>query len=272
MMETSTGEIAEAGGNSMELYIPKKRICPGHEVCFSIESTVQLLDIPEENIATLLCYLELHEERYIHVLSRAYTQCKVMSYGGPRQLKLAAQTCPPLAMAIALDLKKGISHNESTFIEFPVIDVAAAIGWDSGVVKYQLKNLEWTTVNGFKKRSTISVIYSDLGFRIRAPGDLTDDELDGTLDLLHKRVSNQEKKQLTQLQCVFDALSSVSFNSYLPCSKTDCSTEPSEKLKSIIREYFQNDCPADIVLENEVNERNQVYFLLIILIFYLFTD
>lgn len=58
--------------------------------------------------------------------------------------RLAARTCPPLAMAIALDLKKGISHDESTFIEFHVIDIASAIGWDSGVVKYHLKNLEWT--------------------------------------------------------------------------------------------------------------------------------
>lgn len=47
-------------------------------------------------------------------------------------------------MAIALDLNKGKSHETSTFIEFPVIDVASAMGWNSGVVKYQLKNLEWT--------------------------------------------------------------------------------------------------------------------------------
>lgn len=48
-------------------------------------------------------------------------------------------------MAIALDIRKGISHDTSTFIEFPVIEIASAIGWNSGVVKYQLKQLEWTT-------------------------------------------------------------------------------------------------------------------------------
>lgn len=47
-------------------------------------------------------------------------------------------------MAIALDLKKGVSHQDSTSIEFKVVDIASAIGWNSGVVKYQLKNLEWT--------------------------------------------------------------------------------------------------------------------------------
>lgn len=48
-------------------------------------------------------------------------------------------------MAIALDIRKGISHDTSTFIEFPVVEIASAIGWNSGVVKYQLKQLEWTT-------------------------------------------------------------------------------------------------------------------------------
>lgn len=48
-------------------------------------------------------------------------------------------------MAIALDLKKGVSHQDSTSIEFRVVDIASAIGWNSGVVKHQLKNLEWTT-------------------------------------------------------------------------------------------------------------------------------
>lgn len=123
----------------------ERRKCPGHECSFSVEKTVQALDIPEENIATLLCYLELHEQRYIQVLSKAYCLCKVMSYGGPNALKAAARTCAPLAMAIALDMKRGVSHNASTLIEFQVVDVASAIGWDSGIVKHQLKNLEWTT-------------------------------------------------------------------------------------------------------------------------------
>lgn len=48
-------------------------------------------------------------------------------------------------MAIALDMKNGISHENSNIIEFPVIDVASAIGWDSGIVKSHLKSLEWKT-------------------------------------------------------------------------------------------------------------------------------
>ncbi|XP_058065244.1 uncharacterized protein LOC131214918 [Anopheles bellator] len=223
------------------LPITRKRLCPGHEICFSIESTIQQLDIPEENIATFLCYLELHEQRYINALSPAYTMCKVMSYGGVRSLRQAAKECAPLAMAFALDLKRGISHVSSTVLEFPVIDVAAAIGWDSGVVKYQLKNLEWTNDKSSRKRSHLSVSFYDLGFRVRAPGDLSDEELDRALDTLYDRATRQERTQLAQLQYISDALNEVCFKTIHPVKAADCPTGPSEKLKAIIREYFVTD-------------------------------
>lgn len=210
-----------------------KRYCPSHEICFSVDETINELDIPEENISTLLCYLELHDQRYVKALGKAYIQCKVLSYGGPRALKNAALKCPPLAMAIALDIRKGISHDNSTFIEFPVIEIASAIGWNSGVVKYQLKQLEWSTgrfnlpflptfstllkkllfepfssifqikfsfsENGASRRSNISVEFSNLGFRVMAPGDLTPTELDSTLDMLYSRVKEQENNQVNQV-------------------------------------------------------------------------
>ncbi|KAJ8973798.1 hypothetical protein NQ317_002799 [Molorchus minor] len=78
------------------------------EVAFSIEQTVRALDVPEENISTLLCYLELHEKR-----SRLERQ--------PRNA--------PLAMALAMHKEK--NKDDPNVLEFPVIDVAAAMGWES---------------------------------------------------------------------------------------------------------------------------------------------
>lgn len=153
--------------------------------------------------------------------------------------RYAAQSCAPLAMAIALDLKKGISHNESSSIEFNVIEVASAIGWDSGVVKYQLKNLEWTTVSGASKRSSLSVQFKDLGFRIRSRGDLTEDELDATLNDLYSRVVLQEKSQLTQLNNVFNGLSSVAYQTFIEAQMDKSNNKRSDQLKCLIREYFQ---------------------------------
>lgn len=128
-----------------KIFIPCscKTTCPKHEVGFSIEETVRALDIPEENISTLLCYLELHENKYIQVLSPAYTWCKVISYGGPLQIRKAAKDCAPLAMALALH--KTQQGDDPNTLEFPVIDIASAMGWESGICKHKLKNLEWTT-------------------------------------------------------------------------------------------------------------------------------
>lgn len=62
-------------------------ICPGHEIGFSVEKTVEALDIPAENISTLLCYMELEPRWCMNVLSSAYIMAKVISYGGPKYLK-----------------------------------------------------------------------------------------------------------------------------------------------------------------------------------------
>lgn len=57
-----------------------------------------------------------------------------------------------MALAIAMGIKNGTFSEDDNVIEFSVIDVAAAIGWNSGVVKYQLKDLEW--VKGIFIRDT----------------------------------------------------------------------------------------------------------------------
>lgn len=66
--------------------------CPGHEVAIPIDETVRALDISEETMSTLLCYLELHPKRFVTVLSSVYTRAIVSSYAGPGALKNAAQT------------------------------------------------------------------------------------------------------------------------------------------------------------------------------------
>ncbi|XP_055914736.1 uncharacterized protein LOC129947970 isoform X2 [Eupeodes corollae] len=251
MFDTDDKPITEGFLKSSDKKQPRKRICPGHEIGISIEKTVQALDIPEENISTLLCYLELDCRWGINVLSSAYIMCKVVSYGGAKYLKHAAKDCPPLAMAIALQLKNKTFKEDSNTIEFSVIDIAAAIGWNSGVVKYQLKNLEWISQNGLPKRSPLTVSYFDLGFRVKSPGDFTLDEIDEALDSLYGRSVTQEKTQLIQLQYVFQGLSSVSYKSYIPCTTENFPEENSEKLKVIIRDYFQNDYPKDLVLDVE---------------------
>lgn len=72
---------------SRETKTVRQRICPGHEIGIPVEKTVELLDIPQENISTLLCYLELDGRWSLRTLSNAYIMCKIISYGGPTQIK-----------------------------------------------------------------------------------------------------------------------------------------------------------------------------------------
>ncbi|PSN39460.1 hypothetical protein C0J52_17707 [Blattella germanica] len=229
-----TEQIDEASGSQNKVH------CPGHEVAFSVDETVKALDLPEENISTMLCYLELHKKRWIKVMSPVYAKCKIMSYKGPKALKNAAKLCPPLAMAIALDQKRGISHDNSNKIEFPVVDIAAAIGWDSGIVKRQLKNLEWNKVNDKWRRTGITVEFFELGFRVLAPGNLNASELDEALDTLHNHVELQEQSSLQQLKTVFDSLTSVCHSDHKECME-DADPDRSENLKVMIRKYFEED-------------------------------
>ncbi|KRF98990.1 uncharacterized protein Dwil_GK27201 [Drosophila willistoni] len=229
----------------------RDHICPGHEIGFSVEQTVEALDIPAENISTLLCYMELEPRWCMNVLSSAYVMAKVISYGGAKYLKHAAKECPPLAMAIALKIKDKSFKDDSNIIEFSVTDIAAGIGWNSGVVKYQLKNLEWIQVNGYPKRSPISVSFFDLGFRLKAPGDFTETEIDNALDTLYTRSVKQEQTQLIQLQYVAHGLAAVAYNTCAHCCNADFPQDRGNQLKAIIRNYFQNDYPQDLELEIE---------------------
>ncbi|XP_046604660.1 ATP-dependent DNA helicase Q4 isoform X1 [Neodiprion virginianus] len=244
-------------------YSQVNKRCPGHEVAIPVDETVKLLDIPQEIISTLLCYLELHPKKFITSLPSVYVNAKVTSYAGPNALKAAAQSSAPLAMAIALDLQRGKSHDDSSIIEFPVVDVAAAIGWDSGVVKGHLKDLEWkTTDTGGWKRSAISVTFDTLGFRVKAPGDLSNAELDEALDALADRAMNQQRTSLCQLESIYSALTEVGVDSVRQCQElTEELTIKSDTLKTTIRSYFQSENPmenTDLTLETKLLNEDQI--------------
>lgn len=117
-------------------------VCPGHEIALPINDLIETLDLPEENIQTLMCYMEMHPNG-LKLMHHAYATCVVSCYRGPRQLCAISKKCPPLAVAIALERKKGKSFDKTNSITFPVVDIASQMGWNSRIVKQELKNLEW---------------------------------------------------------------------------------------------------------------------------------
>ena len=77
----------------------------GHEVAIPIEQSVQELDVKEECLSTLLCYMEL--QGWLELRSSVYDTCTLKCYGGARQLRALARKVPAVAAATARLREKG---------------------------------------------------------------------------------------------------------------------------------------------------------------------
>ncbi|GFY72971.1 ATP-dependent DNA helicase Q4 [Trichonephila inaurata madagascariensis] len=209
-------------------------ICPKHEVAFSINETVQELDIKQENISTLLCYLELHSKQWIEILSPTYATCTIRCYGGSKQLHAIALKNPAIATAIALDTENGKQIEMRSNLTFPIIKIASMIGWKSAQLKRDLKQLEW---NGMKRKTGVMVEFSDLAFHVLSPGNLSGEENDAILDFLHSKVLTTEKTELQNLTLLFSMFQKYSFSHYWECCD-EINLEYSEGIKASINKYF----------------------------------
>ncbi|XP_033626697.1 ATP-dependent DNA helicase Q4-like isoform X2 [Asterias rubens] len=233
------------------------RLCKGHLVAIPIESSVQDLDIKEEGISTLLCYLELHAKHWLVNLPPTYAKCTIQCYGGPSQLQQLAKSCPPVAVAIAKNQSRGKSYRHASSVEFDVVEVARCMGWDLVIVKKELRQLKWRQVLGKGwVKSGVIVEFSDLAFLVQSPGDLTDEELDEVVNLLTSKSSLQERRQLYQLQAVYSALQSISHANYMDCNDV-VDVECSNKLKMILKAYFARPLSSSLNREQDGDQQIQ---------------
>ncbi len=97
-------ETAQSHQTTPHLATPL-RGCGGHEVAFPIEDTVLSLDVKEESLETLLCYLEL--QGWLEMRNHGYDTCSVKCYGGAAQLRALARKVPAVAAATARLREKG---------------------------------------------------------------------------------------------------------------------------------------------------------------------
>lgn len=222
-----------------------RRSCSGHDVAMVIDELVNELDMREENIVTLLCYLELHPNRWIQVLQPIKSTCSMKFYGGHAQLRAVAQKVPVVAAAVAINAKKSEQSNKSNALVFSVVEVADRMGWDLDPVCSELRALQWNTslaVNSSHaslSQSGILVEFLDMSFHIRSPGDLTPCERDKVCDFLEDRILAEEQSQLQGLSMVYYALKKVSCAKFWQCDD-DVKQESDLELKKIIQSYFED--------------------------------
>ncbi|XP_040190115.1 ATP-dependent DNA helicase Q4 isoform X2 [Rana temporaria] len=225
-----------------------ERACHRHERVVPIEETVQALDVREEGIETLLCYLELHSSQWLELLHPTLSVCRVTCYSGPQQLRALAHSCPPVAVALARERMSGVDHTHASSVEFNVVDVADSMGWEVNPVKRALRNLQWNSSSsgGFRGtgRSGILAEFSGLSFHFRSYGDLTDEELEDVCDFLHHKVSSREATALRQLKSCYRVFQSVTYRSSAGCAER-VNLERSAQLKAHILEYFEGRNPLN---------------------------
>ena len=82
--------------SSLTLSSPAK--CKGHEIAIPIDKTTQRLDMNEECISTLLCYLELRS--LLKLMGTVNDSCVLTWDGGSTELQSMAESIPAIETAI----------------------------------------------------------------------------------------------------------------------------------------------------------------------------
>ncbi|XP_050001239.1 ATP-dependent DNA helicase Q4 [Alexandromys fortis] len=215
--------------------------CQGHKRALPVQSTVQALDMTEEAIETLLCYLELHPRHWLELLPYTYAHCRLRCPGGPAQLQALAHRCPPLAACWAKWPPKDTSRGSSS-LEFDMVELADSMGWELASVRQALLQLQWDQEprKGAPRGTGVLVEFRELAFHLHSPGDLTDEDKDQICDFLYSRVQAREHKALAHLRQIAKAFRSVAFPSCGPCLEQS-DEDRSSQLKTLLSHYFEEE-------------------------------
>ncbi|XP_043834477.1 ATP-dependent DNA helicase Q4 isoform X2 [Dromiciops gliroides] len=233
------GEGVQNDDPQEERHVPAsvQRACPGHERALSVQQMVEALDMREEAIETLLCYLELHPRNWLKLLAPTFATCHLKCYGGPPQLQALAKRCRPVAVGLAR--QQAAKAKGGSSLDFNVVELADSMGWEAVLVRRTLNQLQWEMApgKGAPSRTGILVEFSNLSFHMQSPGDLTAFERDEICDFLHQRIQAREREALAQLRATFQAFQRVAFPSCGPCMEC-VDEERSSQLKTLLTRYF----------------------------------
>ncbi|XP_065608420.1 ATP-dependent DNA helicase Q4 [Cyrtonyx montezumae] len=241
VMSDGDGDDVEEGGG---------RVCYKHERAIPIESIVHDLDVREEAIETLLCYLELHPRRWLELLPHTYATCTVSCAGGHAQLRAAARSCPPLAAALSLSPPAPSSSS----ISFDLIALSDTLGWEATLVRRSVLGAQ-------RDGGGVAVRFSELAFRVRSFGDLSGAELDAACRFLLRRTELRRRAELARLRRCLRAFRSVAFQGCTPYPEREEEEEEEEersrRLKALLREYFDEEEPGDAARSGKEEEEDE---------------
>lgn len=236
-----------------------QRVCHTHERAVPMQDTVDELDITEEGLETLLCYLELHPQRWVELMHPTLSMCRLVCYGGPRELRKLIKVCAPVAVVLARKRLAGQKVEDCDSLEFDVVELADTMGWQLPLVKRGLRQLQWGGSFGGSGRSGIHVEFSALSFYFRSYGDLAAEELDEVCAFLYGRVQTQERTQLYQLKASFKAFRSVAYRNCSFCTD-ELDEARSLRLKELLADYFEKRRDLDLSkYEEEQDDEDETF-------------
>lgn len=116
-----------------------------HHVLLPVENLIELLDIKEETILTLLCYLQ--SANYIKLMSNVSKTCTLKSYKGPQLFSTLARE-NPLMESVLKHKKSADNFSESAEVVVDMMRLCNSLDGDYWTIRNQLKQLEWN-INEF---------------------------------------------------------------------------------------------------------------------------
>ncbi len=231
-----------------------------HQIAISISDLVDYIDVKEESILTLLCYLQ--NVNYIKLMPNCYKYCTIKSYKGMSYLKQMA-THNELLKKIFEQVKidSSTKYDEDSGLKFDLIKLCSTSKWDHNSVVKQLKALEWEFKDSKSTSSTNAaangggyvksgnkIEFLDLSFHVKykcmnKEGDF-DEKIDEIFELIWKRVSQQQNISQLNFKSLYKILSENSFNTIdslindFEFNKKELMIENNKKIKSLINSYF----------------------------------
>ena len=135
-------------------------------------------------------------------------------------------------------------------MKFSTTAVADSMGWESRVVRSELRGLQFNdrqTSGRAGISSTVLVEFCDTSFHLSAPGDLSSEELDYICDFLHKKVKKHEEKEVEKLHLLHAVLKSCASQCHHETAGEQDVTLSQTKLKALIQQYFNEGLDCETV-------------------------
>ena len=178
----------------------------------------------------------------LHFSTQLYTKINsiatVVNFGDESDLQAATRSSPALATGFALASREQGSRLDPHQFRFCTARVASILNTDVAAVKAELRSLQWRYNPATKKmrKSHIAVRFSDFSYLFRAPGNLTEAEIDEAATFLYELQQRFVKRETNKLRYLYCLLSQYMTDRYRIDWKL--AKPKSDDLKTFLDRYF----------------------------------